>query len=408
MQITGQNQQPINPQYNMSYNCASVPVAPVQTAPVAQNPASYNPPYYPPQITTSPGATGVNIQIFNPSVTPPGAQAPTYNVNAPNYYPAGAYPSNYYTTQMGQGCQCCQNHGGINQANNPYRPGGLLDPNDKNNPYGADPQNPNNPYRPGGAFDSTNPNNPYRTDSGYNPQDPNSPNNPYRAGGPLDPNNKNNPYGANPNDPNNPYRPNGPYDPNNKENKYGAGGLLDPNNPISPYNTSNSTESSSTTNNISSTGDKTEKKRVVLLNDNYIKNLENMLNSQDKSQRITAAKEVFERLDEDSTRKDDKALTALINKMLQDPVQEIRLIALSALEGRICNGDDFTVAVLQQMQTNPQGQGYDAADASRILLDMSAKRVDKDVPIDPDKRTKIKTEEKKEDKKKSQIKSNNK
>lgn len=400
MQITGQNQQPINPQYNASYNCASVPLqsTPAPAPAPAPAPTPYNPPYYPPQVTTSPGATGVNIQIFNPSVTPPGAMAPTYNVNAPNYYPAGAYPSNYYTTQMG-GCNCCRcnngNNGGINQANNPYKPGGLLDPNDKNNPYGADPQNPNNPYRPRGAFDSTNPNNPYRTDSGYNPQDPNSPNNPYRAGGPLDPNNPNNPYGANPNDPNNPYRPGGPFDPNNKNNQYGAGGLLDPNNPISPYNMSN-------------TDNKTEKKRVVLLTDEYIKNLENMLNSQDKSHRITAAKAVFERLDEDPSRKDDKALTALVNKMLQDPVQEVRLLALSALEGRICNGDDFTVAVLKNMQTNPQGQGFDAADASRILLDMSGQRVDKEVAIDPDKRTKIKTEDKKDDKKKSQIKSNNK
>lgn len=161
-------------------------------------------------------------------------------------------------------------------------------------------------------------------------------------------------------------------------------------------------------NNANDDTKKTEKKRVVLLNDEYIKNLENLLNSQDKSQRITAAKQVFERLDEDPSRKDDKALTALINKMLQDPVQEIRLLALSALEGRIVNGDEFTVNVLKQMQTNPQGYGYDAADASRILLDMSAQRADKDVPFDPDKRTKIKTEEKKDDKKKSQIKSNNK
>ena len=295
MQITGQNQQPINPQYNAAYNCASMPVAPVQTAPAMQTSQPYNPPYYPPQVTTSPGATGVNIQIFNPSVTPPGAQAPTYNVNAPNYYPGGAYPSNYYTTQMGQ-CTC-----------------------------------------------------PNCADTNGNGKQKNSDN-----------------------------------------------------------NQQESSSSTNVTNNVTSTGDKTEKKRVVLLNDNYIKNLENMLNSQDKSQRITAAKAVFERLDEDSTRKDDKALTALINKMLQDPVQEIRLLALSALEGRICNGDDFTVAVLKQMQSNPQGQGFDAADSSRILLDMSAQRVDKDVPFDPDKRTKIKTEEKKDDKKKSQIKSNNK
>ena len=290
MQITGQNQQPINPQYNANYNnCASVPVQSAPAAPACQ-PQPYNPPYYPPQVTTSPGATGVNIQIFNPSVTPPGAMAPTYNVNAPNYYPAGAYPSNYYTTQMG-GCNCCHCNNGNNGVN----------------------------------------------------QESNS-----------------------------------------------------------------NTSTTQTSENISSTGDKTEKKRVVLLNDDYIRNLENMLNSQDKSQRITAAKAVFERLDEDPSRKDDKALTALVNKMLQDPVQEVRLLALSALEGRICNGDDFTVAVLKNMQTNPQGQGFDAADASRILLDMSGQRVDKDVAVDPDKHTKIKTEEKKEEKKKSQIKSNNK
>lgn len=268
MQITGQNQQQVMPQYNASYNCCCAAAQPQQNQPAAQNTSAnppYNPPYYPPQVTTTPGATGVNIQIFNPSVATPGALPPTYNVNAPNYYPA-----NYYTNQMGQQpCQCGQNNG-------------------------------------------------------------------------------------------------------NDDTK------------------------------------KTEKKRVVLLSDEYIKNLENLLNSQDKSQRITAAKEVFERLDEDPSRKDDKALTALINKMLQDPVQEIRLLALSALEGRIVNGDEFTVNVLKQMQTNPQGYGYDASDASRILLDMSAQRVDKDVPFDPDKRTKIKTEDKKDDKKKSQIKSNNK
>lgn len=151
-------------------------------------------------------------------------------------------------------------------------------------------------------------------------------------------------------------------------------------------------------------GKKTKKSRVVLLTDEYIKNLENYLNSQDKNIRLNAAKEVFNRLDEDPARKNDKALTALINKMLQDPNQEIRIIALSALEGRIVNGDDFTVKVLQHMQTNPQGQGYDATDAAKILLDMSARRVDKEVEEDPDKRTKIKTEEKEKKKPQSQIK----
>ncbi len=62
-----------------------------------------------------PNYSGVNIQIFNPSVTPPGASAPVYNVNAPTYGPTsgtpgviaaasatgGAYPQNYYMNQYG-------------------------------------------------------------------------------------------------------------------------------------------------------------------------------------------------------------------------------------------------------------------------------------------------------------------
>ena len=109
------------------------------------------------------GASAVNIQIFNPTMTPPGALPPTYNVNAPSY------PANYYTNQYGaNGCTGYNplnnnsTYGGINPNNNPYKAGGLLDPNDPTNPYGADPYNPNNPYRPGGAFDPTNPNNPYK------------------------------------------------------------------------------------------------------------------------------------------------------------------------------------------------------------------------------------------------------
>ncbi len=300
MQVSAQNRNQIPPQiqYNSSYNCSAcnptVSCQPQQT-PVSYvqnpNPASYpvnNPQYYypqpqyiqQPQYTQQPQslqvpstASGVNIQIFNPSVATPGAMGPTYNVNAPSY------PSGYYTGQYGP-CPCCQNGG----------------------------------------------------------------------------------------------------------------------------NSSSSSSKTTETEFTNSNDKKTKKSRVVLLTDEYIKNLENYLNSQDKSVRLNAAKEVFNRLDEDPARKNDKALTALINKMLQDPNQEIRIIALSALEGRIVNGDDFTVQVLQNMQTNPQGQGFDATDASRILLDMSARRVDKEVEIDPDKRTKIKTEKTEEKKEKSQIK----
>ena len=297
MQISGQNQNQIpQVQYNSSYNAGNV--APVQTLPTAQPqyvqnpyPAQYpvtNPQYYYPQpqyiqqpqnVQVPAGASGVNIQIFNPSVTTPGANGPTYNVNSPSY------PSNYYTSQ-----------------------------------YGTD--------------------------------------------------------GAN-------------QDNNNNANK-----INDNNN--TSNNTNNTVNNREFTNNAEEK--KTQKRRVVMLTDDYIKTLENYLNSQDKSIRLNAAKDVFERLDEDPSRKDDKALTALVNKMLQDPSQEIRLIALSALEGRIVNGDNMTVQILKNMQTNPQGQGFDATDAAKVLLQMAGQRVEKEVEEAPDKRTRIKTDKKEEEK----------
>lgn len=318
MQVTGQNVQQKTvpqPQYNSSYNCgncaypAKQPAqtqapqqAAVQTqqqqAPQVQNqlPQAYYPPQYvqqypnpaqypqqqPVQNYQVPAtASGVNIQIFNPSVTTPGAQPPTYNVNAP------CYPANYYTGQMGQGGQN-GNSGNINNGTN----NGTIGNNNNN------------------TINTTN------------------------------------------------------------------------------NNTTNSTEEKP----------KTEKKKIVQLTDDYIRNLENYLNSQDKEVRLNAAKEVYARLEEDESRKDDRALTALINKMLQDPMNEVRMLALAALDGRLVTGDDFTVGVLTKMQSSKDGFGQDAVDASKILLKMSGKEVDKEVPVKENKKTTTEKTETKESK----------
>ena len=221
------------------------------------------PPYQPPvqnqqaQTYQIPASTsGVNIQIFNPSVTTPGAQAPTYNVNAP------CYPSGYYTGQMG-------------------------------------------------------------------------------ADGKLHNNSNNN--------------------NNNNVN-----------------NTSTSTTTETTT---KENDKKTEKRKIVQLTDDYIRNLETYLNSPEREIRLNAAKEVYARLEEDESRKDDKALTALVNKMLQDPSQEIRFLALAALDSRIVTGDDFTVGVLQKMQNDPNADRQDAVDASSILLKMSGNQIEKEFEV---------------------------
>lgn len=208
-----------------------------------------------------PNYSGVNIQIFNPSVTPPGGSAPVYNVNAPNYGSnangaSGCYPSGYYTNNWGNG---------------------------KNN-------------------------------------------------------------------------------------------------------TTNNTENNTT-------DKKTEKREIVQLTDDYIRNLENYLNSQDKEVRMMGAKEVIARLEEDKSRKDDKALNALINKMLQDPSTPIRVLALSALDSGSVTGDDFTVGVLKQMQNSQGGYGQDAMQATNVLLKMSGQKVEKEFEVkDNKKKTETKTE----------------
>lgn len=314
MQVTSQNVQQQNiPQqvkYNCNYNNSAAPTAQEQQIEQpAQAPVQYSYPqnYYVPQtqsqiqqaqtvqnqcvaqpqaqqpqnVQVPASMSGVNIQIFNPSVTPPGATPPTYNVNAP------CYPSNYYTNPMGAGAM-----NGAGQTGN----GGN-----------------------GSAI------------------------------------------GAN-------------------------------------TGSEKNSETNKTSETESKDGKKTEKKKVVQLTDDYIRNLENYLNSQEKDIRLSAAKEVYSRLEEDPSRKDDKALTALINKMLQDPSEEIRVLAMAALQGRIVTGDDFTVGVLTRMQNDKAHYGMDAVDASNILLKMSGQQVEKEVPVTETSKKKEKTETKEETK----------
>ena len=108
------------PQVNNSAQYQTVPMQ-------AQQPAQPIQPVQQPQIQQPqnqnvqvPNYSGVNIQIFNPSVTPPGATAPVYNVNAPNYgsTPAtGCYPPSYYTQPMGQPLQASNNTNTENKTN---------------------------------------------------------------------------------------------------------------------------------------------------------------------------------------------------------------------------------------------------------------------------------------------------
>ena len=103
------------------------------------------------------------------------------------------------------------------------------------------------------------------------------------------------------------------------------------------------------------------------LTDHYVKNLESYLNSQDSKLRLMAGQDVVARLQEDSERKDNPALTALTNKMLQDPELGVRSLSLAALEANIVTGDDFTTQLLTQMSQQKQGS-QEADIANKVLL----------------------------------------
>jgi hypothetical protein len=186
-----------------------------------------------------------------------------------------------------------------------------------------------------------------------------------------------------------------PHTGDNVNNGTNSGTIGDNNHNV--YTTNNNSTINNGENQTKTADDKknTEKRKIVELTDEYIMNLENHLNSQEKAVRLNAAKEVYARLEEDDSRSDDKALTALINKMLQDPAEEIRVLALTALEGRIVKGDDYTVNVLQNMQQNASAYGQDAIDASNILLKMSSRQVEKEFEV----KDKPKKDDKKESKK---------
>lgn len=109
-------------------------------------------------------------------------------------------------------------------------------------------------------------------------------------------------------------------------------------------------------------------KRVVELTDDYIKSLESYLHSADESVRKTGVKEIIQRFEEDNTRYDDPALTALLNIALQDPSDSVRMMAMSVIAGGNAHGDENTIAILNNLTTSDKMYGQEAKMASSALI----------------------------------------
>lgn len=113
---------------------------------------------------------------------------------------------------------------------------------------------------------------------------------------------------------------------------------------------------------------KTEKRDIVVLTDDYIKVLESNLNNQNSEIRLKAAKEVLARFQEDPSRKNDPALNALNNKMLQDPDESVKFIAMSALQTKAAAGDKTSYGILQNIATQKTAHPKGSLKAENILL----------------------------------------
>ena len=124
----------------------------------------------------------------------------------------------------------------------------------------------------------------------------------------------------------------------------------------------------------------TKETKIVALTDEYIKSLENYLNNPNDEIRLMASKEILTRLDEDKDRYDDAALNALLNKMLQDPNKLVRIASLSAFASQLASGNDYTVQLLHNIQSNPNSDKEDVLQAADILLKMSAGVEVKNIP----------------------------
>ena len=114
-----------------------------------------------------------------------------------------------------------------------------------------------------------------------------------------------------------------------------------------------------------------KQREIVILTDNYVKNLENYLRSNNVELRKNAINEILMRFKEDKSRIDNPSLTALLNVALQDPNTTVRSIAMTILEAGYAKGDNLTEQILRNLQTKKNNFSSDAIQATDGLLQMS-------------------------------------
>ncbi len=116
-------------------------------------------------------------------------------------------------------------------------------------------------------------------------------------------------------------------------------------------------------------------KEVVQLTDEYIKTLENYLRNPNPDVKLMGAKELMKRFREDDSRKNDVALTNLLNLTLQSKYSNVKMIGMAIISNGWASGDDLTRQLLAQIQQSSSSYGLDALDAADAALKSAGKTV---------------------------------
>lgn len=142
--------------------------------------------------------------------------------------------------------------------------------------------------------------------------------------------------------------------------------------------------SSPIANNQNNNTDKTQaKKDIVLLTDDYIKTLENYIRNDNPDIKLMGAKELMNRFKEDKSRKNDPALTALLNLTLQSKYSNVKMVGMGILQNGWAQGDALTQRLLAQIQQSNAGYGLDAIDAAKAALKTAGQTVQVNDPNPP-------------------------
>ena len=120
-------------------------------------------------------------------------------------------------------------------------------------------------------------------------------------------------------------------------------------------------------------------KKVTVLTDELIQSIENYLRNPNKTIRKQGATKLVELFAEDSSRKNDIALTNLLNLMLQDRDESIRLLGISAINQGLAKGDELTGQLINNLTTSQTEDSFNQTLASQAALNRLGEKVSVEV-----------------------------